>query len=71
MATLDTAASYGQISKLKPLEGLETLDRDMVEELIHAIQVYSDNRIEISWNFNDDYMKLFMSEEGTGMRDTN
>jgi len=65
------AASHGQISKLKPLDGLETLDRDTVEELIHTVQVYSGNRIEISWNFNEDYMKLLMSKKDTGMRDTN
>ena len=61
-------ASYGQINSLKPLSNLRALDRDMVEELIHSIQVYSENRIEIAWNFNEDYMKLLL-EEDTAMRD--
>ena len=55
-------ASYGQINSLKPLSNLRTLDRDMVEELIRTIQVYSGNRIEIAWNFNEDYMKLLVED---------
>ena len=39
----------------------------MVEVLIRTIQVYSGNRIEIAWNFNEDYMKL-LAEEDTAMR---
>lgn len=61
------AAGCGQINSLKPLSNLRTLDRDMVEELIHSIQVYSGNHIEIAWNFNEDYMKLLV-EEDTAMR---
>ena len=65
-ARMDTA-DCGQINSLKPLSNLRTLDRDMVEELIHSIQVYSGNRIEIAWNFNEDYMKLLLKGD-TAMR---
>ena len=57
-----------QINSLKPLSNLRTLDRDMVEELIHSIQVYRGNRIEIAWNFNEEHMTSFIAEEGTAMR---
>ena len=63
---MDTS-DFGQINSLKPLSNLRSLDRDMVEELIRTIQVYSGNRIEIAWNFNEDYMKLLV-EEDTAMR---
>ena len=67
--TGDSVLSYadttelGQLNELKSLRSLQTLDRDMVETLIHSIQVYSENRIEISWNFNDDSMQLLAVEE--------
>lgn len=63
---MDTV-SCEQINSLKPLSNLRTLNRDMVEVLIRTIQVYSGNRIEIAWNFNEDYMKL-LAEEDTAMR---
>ena len=63
---MDTS-DFGQINSLKPLSNLRSLDRDMVEELIRTIQVYSGNRIEIAWNFNEDYMKLLV-EVDTAMR---
>ena len=59
--------SCEQINSLKPLSNLRTLNRDMVEVLIHSIEIYNGNRIEIAWNFNEDYMKL-LAEEGTAMR---
>ena len=62
---MDTV-SCEQINSLKPLSNLRTLNRDMVEVLIRTIQVYSGNRIEIAWNFNEDYMKL-LAEEDTAM----
>ena len=40
----------------------------MVETLIRSIQVYNENRIEIAWNFSEDYMKLLVAED-TVMRD--
>lgn len=56
---LETELScMGQINALKAFGNLSTLDRDTVEKLIRAIRVYKGNRIEIIWNFNDDYMKL-------------
>lgn len=64
---MDTV-SCEQINSLKPLSNLRTLNRDMVEVLIHSIQIYNGNRIEIAWNFNEDYMKL-LAEEDTAMRD--
>ena len=63
---MDTV-SCEQINSLKPLSNLRTLNRDMVEVLIHSIQIYNGNRIEIAWNFNEDYMKL-LAEEDTAMR---
>ena len=63
---MDTV-SCEQINSLKPLSNLRTLNRDMVEVLIHSIEIYNGNRIEIAWNFNEDYMKL-LSEEDTAMR---
>ena len=62
---MDTV-SCEQINSLKPLSNLRTLNRDMVEVLIHSIQIYNGNRIEIAWNFNEDYMKL-LAEEDTAM----
>lgn len=59
--------SCEQINSLKPLSNLRTLNRDMVEVLIHSIQVYNGNRIEIAWNFNEDHMKLLVGED-TAMR---
>ena len=63
---MDTV-SCEQINSLKALSNLRTLNRDMVEVLIHSIQIYNGNRIEIAWNFNEDYMKL-LAEEDTAMR---
>ena len=63
---MDTV-SCEQINSLKPLSNLRTLNRDMVEVLIHSIQVYNGNRIEIAWNFNENYMKLLVGED-TAMR---
>ena len=63
---MDTV-SCEQINSLKPLSNLRTLNRDMVEVLIHSIQVYNGNRIEIAWNFNEDHMKLLVGED-TAMR---
>ena len=63
---MDTV-SCEQINSLKPLSNLRTLNRDMIEVLIHSIQIYNGNRIEIAWNFNEDYMKL-LAEEDTAMR---
>lgn len=57
--------SHGEIQGLASLSNLRTLDRDMVEELIHTIRVYSGNRIEIAWNFNEEHMKPFIAEEGS------
>lgn len=62
---MDTV-SCEQINSLKPLSNLRTLNRDMIEVLIHSIQIYNGNRIEIAWNFNEDYMKL-LAEEDTAM----
>ena len=73
----DSVLSYadttelGQLNGLKTLRSLQTLDRDMVETLIHSIQVYSENRIEISWNFNEDSMQLLAAEEDAVMRNGN
>ena len=58
--------SCEQINSLKPLSNLRTLNRDMIEVLIHSIQIYNGNRIEIAWNFNENYMKL-LAEEDTAM----
>ena len=73
----DSVLSYadttelGQLNGLKTLHSLQTLDRDMVETLIHSIQVYSENRIEISWNFNEDSMQMLAAEEDALMRNGN
>lgn len=62
--------NYGQINGLKQLTNLRTLNRNVVEILIHSVQVYSGNHIEISWNFNEDDMRL-IAKEDTTMRDSN
>lgn len=65
-STLSTdIANHGEIQGLASLSNLRTLDRDMVEELIHTIRVYSGNRVEIAWNFNEEHMKAFIAEEGS------
>lgn len=58
-------AIHGEIQELTSLSNLRTLDRDMVEELIHTIRVYSGNRVDIAWNFNEEHMKTFIAEEGS------
>jgi len=60
---------YEQISTLKSLDSLKKLNRDVIETLIRSIQVYSGNRIEIVWNFNEDYIRTPMAEEDTAVRD--
>lgn len=63
-STLSTdIANHGEIQGLASLSNLRTLDRDMVEELIHTIRVYSGNRVEIAWNFNEEHMKPLTAEE--------
>ena len=59
-------ASHGEIQELASLSNLRALDRDVVEELIHTIRVYSGNRVEIVWNFSEEHMKSLIAEEGTG-----
>ena len=49
-----TLCHRGQISDLKELEQIKTLDRETVDRLIHSVKVYIGNRIEIIWNFNTD-----------------
>lgn len=64
-STLSTdIANHGEIQGLAALSNLRTLDRDMVEELIHTIRVYCGNRVEIAWNFNEEHMKPLTAEEG-------
>lgn len=64
-STLSTdIANHGEIQGLASLSNLRTLDRDIVEELIHTIRVYSGNRVEIAWNFNEEHMKPLTAEEG-------
>lgn len=58
-----------QINTLTPLSNLRTLDRGIVEKLIHSIQIYSGNRIEITWNFSENYIQLLLESEDTVMRD--
>lgn len=58
-------AIHGEIQELASLSNLRTLDRDMVEELIHTIRVYGGNRVEIAWNFNEEHRKAFIAEEGS------
>ena len=52
-----------QIHTLKGLTNLRSLDREIVEKLIHSIRVYAGNQVEIVWNFSDDYMKLLEKKE--------
>lgn len=52
-----------QVHDLETLEQLQTLDRDIVDKLIQNITVYPDNRIEISWNFDEGIMKLLTDDE--------
>lgn len=64
----ETESSVGcraQINSLKVLSNLRTLERDVVSRLIRSIHVYAENRIEIMWNFNEDYMRL-LAENGEG-----
>lgn len=61
LSGMDTAGCE-QIISLKPLSNVRTLDWDMVEKLIHTVRVYGGNRIEIAWNFNEDYMKLLVED---------
>lgn len=61
--------SHAQINTLKPLSNIRMLDRGIVEKLIHSIQIYSGNRIEITWNFSENYMRLLTESEGTAMQD--
>lgn len=64
------AIGHGEINTLKPLSGLMTLSREMVQTMIQSIQVFNGNRIEITWNFSDNYAQL-LPEEDIAMRDNN
>ena len=55
-------ASHGEIQELASLSNLRALDRDVVEELIHTIRVYSGNRVEIVWNFSEEHMKSLIDK---------
>ena len=68
-SAIKDAVSCEEIGVLKPLTNLRTLDRDTVKRLIHSIQVYSDSRIEIRWNFNEDYMRPLTARGDMAMRD--
>lgn len=69
-ATVEGTMTCEEIGMLKPLTDLRTLDRDTVKRLIHSILVYHDNRIEIRWDFDEDYMRTLTAKEETVMRDS-
>lgn len=64
-----SAVNRGQLTHLMSLANIQKLDRDTVDKLIHRIEVYGDNRIEISWNFDDSCMKLLVNGEEDVMRE--
>lgn len=43
---------------LLPYTNVRTLTRELVDELVSAIYIYSNEAIEIVWTFQDEYMKL-------------
>ena len=51
-----------QLNTLKSMSSLCVLTRETVEKLIHSIQVYDADRIEIVWNFSEGNMRLTISE---------
>ncbi len=50
------------IRRLLEFREMETLERDMVVEMIHEIKVYEDHTIKISYNFSDELENLFKAE---------
>lgn len=48
------------VKRLLIFRNVEKLDRDMVVEMIHEIQVYEDHRIKITYNFSDELVHLFL-----------
>ncbi|MCI8388364.1 MAG: recombinase family protein [Clostridiales bacterium] len=44
------------VNAFLPYTNLRTLTRDIVDELIDNIYVYSGNRVEIIWKYNDSFM---------------
>jgi len=49
-----------QPNDLGALEQLQALDRDIIDKLIQDVKAYPGKRIEISWNFSEDFMKLLV-----------
>lgn len=49
------------IKRLLNLKDIESLDRDIVVEMIHHISVYEDKKIKISYNFSNELEHLFSS----------
>lgn len=47
------------LKRLLELKNIEELDRTVVVEMIHEIQIYEDNRIKITYNFSDELEQLF------------
>lgn len=49
------------IKKLLALRSIEELDRDIVVEMIHEIQVFKNNNIKITYNFSNELENLFQT----------
>lgn len=47
------------VKRLLELRTIESLDRDIVVEMIHEIKVYEDHRIRITYNFSDELADVF------------
>lgn len=54
------------ITALKKHRKDKVITRKMVLELIHHIKVTGYNEIEIVWNFQDEFKRLFQDTEGVG-----
>ncbi|MDE6712196.1 MAG: resolvase, partial [Lachnospiraceae bacterium] len=47
------------VKRLLELRAIEKLDRDMIVEMIHAIKVYENHKIKITYNFSCELEALF------------
>lgn len=49
------------VKRLVELRTIESLDRDIVVEMIHEIKVYENRKIKITYNFSDELADVFKS----------
>lgn len=52
------------VEHFKSMQEIKELTRELVDELVSSIYVYSEKEIEIVWNFADDYARVIEAMQG-------